>query len=333
MDEVYANRDSRKDISETVYVLKALAIICVVSAHCSSYSYLPAEHMRALLGTVGVPVFLMCSGYYCRREQERDVFWKKKLRHIVVPWLLWGIMTYIQVTVLTHEELYLEDALRWIVGYKTWLYFVPVLLVCFVIYRISLTDWWLYFNIVVSLCSWLLTFTGILGTTSLLTPYQNPLNFSMFFALGILLKRVDLEKIVNCSWKWKLAVIAACCAAAVFYALDGSIGYWASPWSIPFELLMSAVLFFAAYALRHIRFASAVGKETYFIFFSHMTIGLVLATALLWDRLPAQLGEAECLLVFVKPITTVLICACMYAVIKWLAERCKCGRFLWIIGC
>ena len=324
--------DNQKSISKTIYVLKALAIICVVSAHCDSYFYPVAESLRALLGTVGVPVFLMCSGYYCRLEEARSIFWRKKLKHIVVPWLLWGVLTYIQVTLLGHQGLSLADALRWIVGYKTWLYYVPVLLVCFVVYRSNLKDWWLYLNIAVSLCSWLLTYLGIFKITSFMTLYQNPLNFSMFFALGILLKRMDLSKAASCSMKWKLAIVVTCVVIAVCYAMGDSVGYWSSLWSIPFELLMTAGLFFAASALRNMRFAYEIGKETYFIYFVHMTIGNIVANKLLWERIHNMSGVAECLLVVIKPTMTVLICSGMYVMVKWLAEKCKCGKFLWMIG-
>ena len=139
---------AKAELSKTLYVLRALAIICVAAAHCESFRYAPAETVRGLLGTMGVPCFLICSGYFFDPAQEAKVFWTKKLKSIVIPWIVWGILTFAIMVVMGGRTLNAVEAIRWIIGYKTWLYFVPVLLCCFAIFRISVRKWWLILNAV-----------------------------------------------------------------------------------------------------------------------------------------------------------------------------------------
>ena len=91
--KTYVNEISDKDISNTFYVLRMVAIISVAAAHCGSFSNVQTEVFRQMLGTIGVPVFLIASGVYFRRVRDvQDLIKKKK---IIVPWIVWGSLLYI----------------------------------------------------------------------------------------------------------------------------------------------------------------------------------------------------------------------------------------------
>lgn len=320
------------EISQSLYVLKALAIVCVAAAHCGSFAYPLAETIRGLIATLGVPVFFICSGFFFNREEYAWKFWSKKLKGIVIPWILWGALTYVLISFLGHTAMNWEAGIRWIVGYKTWLYFVPALIVSFAIFRMVKTNWWIYLNIAISVVSWALTYAGVIQVTKYLTLYQNPLNYTMFFALGMLLRKRDLTEIAEVRLWAKIAVLAAFLCVGAFYWMTGNIGYWGNLLSIPFELLGVFLLFIAAYALRKSTLLIQVGKTTYFIYFAHMIIGSGIANAILWNHLPAELGAMECLVVFVKPALTVLICFVMCVIIRWVAKVIPLEKLLWIIG-
>lgn len=76
-------------ISESLFVMKAFAIISVIAAHCV-YTDMYAQRLTSLIGTIGVPVFLIVSGYYFNKEEQWNVLAKKKMKRIVVPWIFMG---------------------------------------------------------------------------------------------------------------------------------------------------------------------------------------------------------------------------------------------------
>lgn len=321
-----------REISQTLYVLKALAIICVAAAHCGSFTYPVAETIRGLIATLGVPVFFISSGFFFRTGESAFIFWTKKLKSIVIPWLFWGMMTYVLISILGSTAMTIEGCVRWVFGYKTWLYFVPVLLANFALFRVVKKNWWIYFIIIISLISWLFTHTGIIKVTEYLTLYQNPFNYSFLFALGMLLRKRDLTKFAIIQPGLKFLVLIVFLCIGVVYGITGNIGYWGSVLSIPFELLGVYLLFLVSFSIRELSLLIWVGKITYFIYFTHMIIGSGIANTIVWNHIPTELGVIECLIAFIKPLLTVLVCLAMCIVIRFVTKVAKIERLQWIIG-
>lgn len=320
-------------ISNTLYVLRALAIVCVAAAHCESFQFELAEKIRSLIGTMGVPCFLLCSGYFFSSTQVTKVFWTKKLKSIVIPWVVWGILTFAVIVVLGGRSLSIVEAIRWIVGYNTWLYFVPVLLCCFALFRISVKRGWLILNAGLFVCSWLLSYINVFKTNELFTLYQIPFNYTGFFLLGYLLKGYDLKKLLSVSRLIKACVCVGFLFISVLYGIYGkSISYWGSLFSIPFELTACVVMFWLAASLNEFCLLSDIGKRSFFIYFVHMEIGSGIAKAVLFRWLPKNLAIIDYLMVIIKPIIIVAITYLIYICIKKLFQLFRLEKLSWIIS-
>ena len=84
--------DKEADISKTFYVVRMFAIISVATAHLGTLDPAVVDTIKSMIGTIGVPVFLICSGYYFRRTDSwKDFFVQRK--KIIVPWLILGSCT------------------------------------------------------------------------------------------------------------------------------------------------------------------------------------------------------------------------------------------------
>lgn len=126
--------------SRQMYVVKSFAMFSVICAHMKlqleygSAGWL-SDKIISLLSMLGVPIFFICSGYYYNRYQgDTDVFWKKKTKTIIVPWLLWGSLTYFVCNFIWLHKISMRGLLEWVLGYGSLYYFVAVLLFCFVIF-------------------------------------------------------------------------------------------------------------------------------------------------------------------------------------------------------
>lgn len=185
--------------SKKIYVLKAFAILSVICAHMK----LPlnmgdaggiANKFIGVYGTLGVVVFFVCAGYYYHREKGDTIcFWKKKIRMIMIPWLLWSIITNLIGNFLKWHTITLQGQCAWTVGLGTWYYFLSVLLICFVVFKFKENKLWFTVLIISSMVSNIFSIMGIWGISDYMTPYLNPLNWFFFFAIGILWKRNEMR--------------------------------------------------------------------------------------------------------------------------------------------
>lgn len=113
----------------------------------------------------------------------------KKIKTIVIPWIVYGIITYIVSCICSNSTINALSLLHWIVGNRTWLYFVPVLLLCFVLFR-ALDNRW--FNIVVFflfILSNIICVFDVIENMHWITKYQMLFNWCGFFQLGIFAKK------------------------------------------------------------------------------------------------------------------------------------------------
>lgn len=74
-------------VSKLFYNIRGFAIISVAYAHSLPFSTLFLYDVSSLIGIIGVPCFLIASGYYYRKQEWKD-FLSRKIICIVVPWLI-----------------------------------------------------------------------------------------------------------------------------------------------------------------------------------------------------------------------------------------------------
>ena len=320
----------KERLSRTIYVLRAISITCVVSAHCESFLS-NAETIRRLLGTIGVPCFLICSGYFFNQKQPAKEFWMKKLKNIIVPWIIWGIITYAISVLFGENVISIDQGLKWILGYNTWLYYVPVLLICFFLGRLCNNKIRIVFCLCLFFISWSLSYLGVLSN-GVITLYQNPFNHVGFFIVGMLLSKTNWL-ILNITKNKKVAVLAFFMAISIVYTVFGKgIGYWASIFSIPFELLAFIVLFWIAQLLADKKTLVQIGKISFFIFFTHMQIGIEISNKIFFRWLPSGFIALDYLYVLIKPVAIILVCYFIWILLKSFLKLIKMSKLGWIIS-
>lgn len=186
------NHVEKSRISNLFYSLRGFAIISVAYAHSLSLCNDTMQRIYTVIGLLGVPIFLFCSGFYFKQQSKSNLI-KKLTTDIVIPWLIWGIFNFF-ITISTGKtELNALSFLKYICGYGTWLYYIPVYLIIRILYQKYNSNLFVLTTIIVSLASSLLTHLYLLtqntSVTYWITPYQNPLNWLSFYALGITCNR------------------------------------------------------------------------------------------------------------------------------------------------
>ena len=266
--------------SNTLYVIKAFAILSVIAAHMPFGAQHPtADLVRNALGQIGVIVFFIVSGFlYKRTFGDTKTFWIKKLKGIVIPWIIFSVITFAFSCVLSHS-FYIASLPKWILGFGTWYWFVPILLICFALFKYLDNEVSLCLAVVLSAVSVILMSFGILKCNDLFTQYTNIFNWIGFFALGILLRKHEkldsLLGVLPCSIS---ALLLVCFVTlSVWCKLDKSyINYL----SIPIEISGFITLLNISSLLKKSKLLMEIGKKSYFIYLIQMQVAGIINTRL-----------------------------------------------------
>ena len=248
-----------KKQSDAFWALKAFAIFTVFFAHMPGHLYNAVIFDR--IGLIGVPLFMLCAGFFYERGREASFldYFSKKLYTIIIPWIVWGTITFF-IHCLKESTFGVLTYLKWILGIGTWLYFVPVLLCCQILFR--------YINnvvlLVLGLVSMFLSVFHIIPYNEIFTPYVNPFNFIGYFAIGNYLHTYDkwmsIKPIGGCGM-----VIVSILLICLFKPV-----YW-----YPYTLVTSAVLLIGLFSIHqafNCSFVSPIGKVSFVIYLSHIQI-------------------------------------------------------------
>ena len=323
--------------SNAINTAKFFAILSVAFAHAGGYGDPLASNIGTLIGLCGVPVFLFLSGYLCNVQRAPRDFWRKTAERIIVPWLIWGVVTYLIKIRLSIGAFSVAQMLRWIVGYQTWLYYVPVLLICLLLGRLAGNHRMvnlLFF--VLSLLSWVLTKNAIIIGSSLnryLTDYMNALNFLWMFLAGrfVRIREIELRTVMA----QRPMVMIGCCFAAAglgtayLFLLNERIwiSYWGSYLSIPFMIISAWLVLQLAWCANRCGYLREIGEQSYILYFIHMPIASRLLNYLLFQRLSALPRAFDFVLLVVKPLFIIAVSALIAFAIRHVLKKCKFERF------
>lgn len=324
-------------VSSALYALKAIAIIFVAAAHCT-YTDTNIQVFTDILGTIGVPIFLIVSGVFSKNEYKFKDFVIGKIKRIVIPWIIWGIATYVlSIIGGGNNSFQLKGVLLWIIGYKTWLYFVPVLLICLFVFKICSSRPFVIIVIVVSCLSWLLTVNKLLDGMPF-TSCQNPLNWMGFFGFGIILRERGILEYRPFKLIGKLILLSVCFVAIMLgyfiYAKQIMLtpSYW-NVFSIPFELFSVATFWHWAFIAGKIRLLVDLGKNSYPLFFAHMQIGINLINLVSFNKINSFTGVLGAIALIIRPIAVIFISYLIFVVIsKKVLKLMRLDRIKWVIG-
>ncbi len=127
-------KDIDKETSDRIWIMKAMAVVAIVACHCTQVS----ENAGAInkIATLffekwiylGVPVFYFLSGYVSNFEVSGKIFLLRKLKTIIIPWLLTGTVVWLYV-VLRKGGISLNEWFLFVIGRKSYLYFLTDLII------------------------------------------------------------------------------------------------------------------------------------------------------------------------------------------------------------
>lgn len=258
---------------------RAVAILTVIAAHITVKNLNWLSHLYSVIGSIGVIVFFIISGYYYKKEKF-SILCKKKLISVILPWIILGSIVYIVNTLLAGNNITLLEWFKWLIGYKTYLYFIPVLLCCFLIFY--------YHNLIsiiiamaITAISLVLTVIGVITPIlemGHITNYMNICNWVGFFALGLLLKKIDPMKfysfIKKTRWIW---IISSLCFTILLIILQYKVGYFSALGWL-YELIAAFSVFgLCSFEFMNNRLVFSISNFSYPIYILHMLFIGVLA--------------------------------------------------------
>lgn len=174
-------------LNQVFTVAKVFAIYSVILAHSRNVNDSILNTITERIGAWGVITFLILSGYFYNIDKYGTLpFFKRKVTTIIVPWFFTGTFLF-----LFSPEISFFNWMLWIVGYKTYLYYLTIIMCCFLFFDVLKE----YINVLM-----FLSFISILITSFELInyyPYLNPLNWFLFFGIGVKLKNEKNAKFLE----------------------------------------------------------------------------------------------------------------------------------------
>ena len=292
-----------RDKSNIFYILRGFAIWSVVYAHSLNLQNHYLSVLGSLIGLIGVPLFLICSGYYFKNQPWPE-FWRKKFKSLLCPWIIWGTCAYAVSCFLGASELSMIRYISYLLGYNTWLYYVPVYFSILLVYNTVKVKFMDFGLIIISMLSIVLTYVFHLQILAgFMTFYQNPLNFIFFFSIGRILKENDvLEQIQGGGGILFMASIVVIFSILYFFLTDNIVRY-VNPFALLFQLSFVVILFRVVAIIKGSKVMAYLGKNSFIIYFLHMQIGIALTNKILILLNVAN----EYILFALKPILVIII--------------------------
>jgi len=258
-------------LGESLYVTKAICSSVVISAHMPLNTDTPLGMATTLFGTVGVIGFFIIAGYLLDEKRGTREFWRRKFTTLVVPWLVCATLTFVVARLLAGSK---TSYFSWIIGSGSWYYFMPMLLLCYALFRLIRAQPLRLALIVIGLMSNLLTSQGIIRLEeTFVTDFLSVLNWVPWFGVGVLLRSqyagFGVTSILRWPRRFLALVVMVTALVATIYAATSQIGYWGGWLSVPFELLAVLTVFLVSNQIKSGPLIW-VGRTTYPIYLLHM---------------------------------------------------------------
>jgi len=287
------------------YVAKAVAVLQIIVAHMSLGEAQPvAEAIRIAFSQIGVPVFFVCTGFfYQRKRNDSRIFWGKKIKTIIVPYIIMATATFVLPVILSGTFKGFAAYVKWVIGIGSPYWYMSVMLLCFLLFKcichLERTKKAALFSCVgISVLSVLLSVIGVIQYNSYFNQYTNLLNWIGWFALGYLIREYGwLEKITS-----KMFFAVSCPLLILFVALSTgrtiTIEAYVDQYSLPIEIFGVVCVLCLANALSNTKLLIDIGKKSFFIYLIHIQLaGFINA------RLPYNV-----VFFVARPIVAVAVC-------------------------
>ncbi len=307
---------TKQTTSSMFATARIYALLSIVSAHLYFLDTFEAA-VLSRLSTFGVILFLFMAGYFFRplKFENFGSLCRKKWISICIPWFFLGSLTFLYKALLSPSFRSVAAFFRWMIGYDSYLYYLPVLLFCFLIcYKAPKICLWLMLPITV--CSLLLTAAGVLGPVLAalhINNYLNPFNWIGFFALGMLAQGLGEETLFvffkKSRFLWMALFVATFSLLLVFREVR--FDYFSFV-AVPFELLgAGATLGLSTFTLTHIPFFKRLSDISFSTYLIHMIfIGLL-------DEVLAKTAPTR----FLSSVIIIAVCFAFFFITQGVAKR------------
>lgn len=222
----------KNECSRVFTVARVFALISIVSAHIKFHdsNHYALSKAYSCMASLGVIAFLFMSSYYYNSEKFGSLIkmLKNKTVSIGLPWVFFGSLTYAYNAILSNN-LSLFAYLKWMIGYKTYLYYLTVLIICFIVfYKTNRVV--CFYAIIINIVSLMLTAAGVMDPVIKwlhITDYLNIFNWIGIFGAGQLLREVEPEKIYKffIRTRW-ICVLLFIIFTGLIFAFDIKTGYF-----------------------------------------------------------------------------------------------------------
>jgi len=302
------------DISSIFNIAKVFSILSVVLAHSrlndGSFSSALAER----IGSLGVITFFFISGYFFNVSKYGVVsFFKKKINSIFIPWLFLGSLVF----AVSSQPKNLMSWFNWIIGNGTYLYYLTILIFCYLIFSFLKRKTIAYFFIFTTIISLFLTSFDFFGYSKMqnINNYLNPFNWIGFFSLGYVLKdkAAGIFYFLNKNVFYILVFYFLFVVASV--KVENEYGYF-SKLAIPNEIL-GMIAIFSISTLKIFRRENII-RISDFTF----TIYLIHFLTFPFGRFLVKNSWTQ----FINPIIYILICVLLIVTGKYISNKLGLNR-------
>lgn len=282
-----------------MYFVRVVAILSSVAAHVSTIDSATPFSQAVTRGwdefsCISVGAFLICGGIlYSRTPGDTGKFWRRKGKHMVLPWLFCGCLTYGYRALCGHAATWAGLAC-WLIGHGSWLYYVTIHVFCLALFKFL---WRSTPALIACVAATVLQLTAKTLGGGLPSPldndYLNPLHWVGFFALGVLLRRQGL--------RFSRGFLALC---ALVFGVSAVVVYrrWLYEYFHILNCIYSVSAFFLIFALGQ-RLARPpleaairrLGGDTYCIYLLHMLVANPFLRRIPFPDLKWALGPVLCI--------------------------------------
>ena len=314
------------NVSTVFSVAKVFAIILVILAHSRIVDASVYSIIAERISTIGVITFFFISGYFFNifKYGLKD-FFIKKFKTLIVPWIFLGSLVYI-----VENKFSFLSWLNWLIGNGTYLYYLTVLLSCYLINALLLRKWYKVLFIILNVISLILTSFGIIDRIGqdifgcyAVNHYLNVLNWVGFFSLGLLFQTRMEFLLFKLNKNILLIFLLYALFVFISIVLEPSYGGYFSKLSIPLELMgMCLLLAISTLEIFDKPIIHKISGFTFTIYLIHFLVfpfRKILITNHFFQ--------------FLNPIIYMLICVAVISIGKKIANVLKLNRlFILLMG-
>jgi surface polysaccharide O-acyltransferase-like enzyme len=317
--------DSAQKVSHTFTISRVWAILSVITAHATfRVDNACVQDLLTSLGSVCVVMFFIISGYYFNpvKYGSLGAFLKPKVTSVLIPWLFFGTFVYVESALVMHKGLGLLAYGKFLLGHGSYLYYLTVLILCYVAYFYGVKKGRLHglcaVSLLVTVASLQLTAWGAWDVTRIgLTDYLNPLNWIGYFCIGVWLKRADVYRLMTWCRRFLWLLLPAYGGIfALSYLLGDQMGYFGwlgMPLQLVGVMIIVGVSSFSRLDCKPLRYVS---KASFGVYLLHMFSLPVVEKVL--GYIPVE--------TFLSPLVTLAATAAGFFVLQVICDKIKLGK-------